>query len=349
MKSFKLKYPLLKLFWIIVITSCDNKENKNPLADKLQPAESEFSSVNSTIIENSVKIDTVYKDFTYEDYIGFYRFGMPLSEWNKSLAELDKNNIIKNLCKLNSTENSKFVYGSYQGFYELNQNDKTIEQGTGYYVKGLFENVKYHSDTVEILRLNGSSVNEPILIGIQIDFDINLSDINATINSILANDSLEFLAGSIPLVQNKCAITKEDFPIGMPDYILEENLNSALEKYKSNNNQNYSPSNSNSIPSSRRRRESFTSNFKILYSTKNYYMTVELDKTTSAIVQRSNEMNNFEILYIEDGYCNYKLTQNFFSKLQSGLNIEDYMTSEELTRHRQSIQTKRLIDEALNK
>jgi hypothetical protein len=351
MKSLKIKYPypLLKIFWIIMIASCDYNENKNASAEKLQSTESEINSLNSTITQESIKKDTVYKDFIYEEYIGFYRFGMTLSEWNKRLAELAKNKIITSLSKLNSTENPRFVYDSYQGFFELNQNDKTTEHGPGCYVRGLFEKVNYHQDTVEIFRLNGHAVNEPILIGIQIDFDINLSSFNEIVNSMIANDNLKFIAGSIPLVLNNHPVSKEDFPIGVPPDLIGENMNAAIEQYNSDNNPNRSLSSSFSNPAPRKRIESFNNYFKILYSTNNYYMTIEVEKTTSAFVQRSNEINNYEILFIEGGHCNYKLTQKKFSKTQSRLNIEDYMTREELTKYKQSIQTKKLIDEALNK
>jgi hypothetical protein len=253
---------------------------------------------------------------------------MTLSEWNKHLATLANDGIIKELSEIDfvTNETPYFIRGAYKGFLPVDNSDGFNKNRRGFHLIGLFSEPNAHNDTVEIFRLNNKIIDEPVLIGIQLDCDIPSSDIVEVIKIMVGKDNLDYVAGPNPITPNYDPLTAADFS----DPVAEHLGKFAKESGGSSSDENYVSNKSTS---------------KTLFQGRLFYSSIEVTESESAGVQRNSD---YKIISISNAYRNYKLTQKLFSRKQFKLNIEDYMTQTQLDNYNNSSKTKELIDKALH-
>lgn len=324
-----MKSNCLLIAFIYFFISCNDSTQTNNQTNKptTNLVDTTTATQPTTSNQQLIKQDTIYNDFFYEDTLrNGYRFGMTLSEWNKRLAILANDGVIKELSEIDFATSSNFVRGSYKGFIPIDKSDDINRKRIGFYLTGLFSTPSYHSDTVEIFRLNGKPINEPILIGIQLDCDVPYRDFAEVINIMVGKDNLEYVAGPDPMLPDNSPLTVEDFsdPVAesLGKFAKESGGSSSDEKYVSK-----------------------TRSTKTLFQGRFFYSSIEVVETDNASVQRNSD---YKIISMDNAYRNYTLTQKLFSKKQFNLNVEDYMTGTQLDNYKNSSTTKELIDKALH-
>src|SRR5882672_6538773 len=152
-----MKSNCLLIAFIYFFMSCNNltQTNNQPNKPTTNLVDTKTATDTTTFNQQPIKQETIYKDFFYEDTLrNGYRFGMTLSEWNKHLAVLANDGVIKELSEIEFATSPNFVRGSYKGFLPIDKSDDINRKRIGFYLTGLFSTPGYHRDTVEIFRLN---------------------------------------------------------------------------------------------------------------------------------------------------------------------------------------------------
>jgi hypothetical protein len=318
-KHYVISFVLITL---LVFSRCNehsNNQDENISTAKKDTAENN----NATSIK---KTDTIFKSYYYEDTLkNGYRFGMTVSGWNKQLAILAKSGFLSELAQMEFARYNDEVVGSYKGFYSEDKSGGDDNRKNGFYITGLFANPHSTDDTVEVFKLNNKIVNQPILIGIKLDFNIPYGRYADMISILLGRDNLMYKAGPDPILPNENPLSIEEFSDPVADYMS-----------KSAGASQKSPGEEKQIS-----KENTT---KTLFEGKRFYSIIEVKEIDRATVTRNSE---YKITSLKDGFRYYSLAETVYSKKQYDLKISDYMTDYQKQKIDKSSETKKLIDRAL--
>jgi hypothetical protein len=269
----------------------------------------------------------VYRDFHLENALrNGYRFGMTLSEWNKHLANLAENGTAKELSKVSIVDGpgSDLKIGSYKAFFPIDASDNIQRSREGFYICGLFAQPQSQDGADEVFRINGTVTDEPILIGIQVDCSIPDYRINGAIQAMVDKDELQPLAGGrLPYTTDE-PLDAIDFRDAVAEGIGRMNR----EMGKENDDERYAQ---------------MVLIDRTLLQSPLFYCVLELTETRRAEVVRNGD---YRVQFISNAYRSYHLVQKIYSKKQSNLDIEKYMTPDERQNYQSTNETRKLIEEA---
>lgn len=314
----------------LLIFSC--QEQPTVAADDIPEVNNEPQLADSSATSaqtDPVQIRPVkYHDFHLEKNVlrNGYQFGMLLSEWNKHLASLAEKGIAKELSKVEVAygQDKYLTIGSYRAFFPVDTSMGIQSSRQGFFISGLFASPKSYGDTVEVFRINGQETDQPVLIGIQVDCAIPDYRINEAIQAMVDKDELERLAGGrLPYATN-APLEVSDF-----DDAVSASLAELDEKLGKKNNDD------------KRVQTGLTD--RSLLQCPRFYAVIELYEQRSADVVRGTD---YRVRYISNAYRTYHLVQRIYSKTQSNLNIEEYMTVDELENYKNASETRKLIEQA---
>ncbi len=321
---------------MVFIISCNNDKNiyDNTVSNQ---------QIQTTFIEQHK--DTIYKTFFREEPTKYGTFGMTVSEWNKNLALLAQKGILKELKELNFSEYSN--YTSQQGTYDGKIYEGYLPYYNGEYnyqftIRGIFTFPNVYKDTVIIYLRDKQNITDGVLIGIQIRLFLG----NATLCKYQEiNQIHEFISGNLKyLAGDKLTKFKRPEP-------ENSELLLSLRHLSDNDKQpiwNHT--------------DDFTGNFHYrgLYEYEDFFSEYNLTITTMG-----TEICDVETVYkgdkmyyvdkpisIKNYSCYYSfLQQTVYSKRQSGIRVEDYMTDyekKEITdKKKKKSETENLINKEL--
>lgn len=343
LNSIFLNFVLL----FISLISCNNKNPKPYDNDNesLSVVDTSFVHVNVNTTETAV-LDTVFKDYFYEEILNYgYRFGMPLTEWNKNLATLTKNGEVSELSELtfasersdNLLPNINLVEGSYQGFIPVDKSENPNKRG--FLIKGLFSIAKSDNKSIEVFRLNKRKIKEPILIGVRAEVFSPDSEIKDVINIMIAKDNLQFITGDNILVIDDKPLTVADFSSESSIGKMEKGFHDFAHTKRDGTSDGVSfeidPNkyeNRHSLRTALFQNDLFISKI----------MVIETDKTLTTR-NRDNE-----IIGINNSNRKFKLYQEIYSKKQYKIDKTAIMTREQKEEYDKSSETQKLMNKALN-
>lgn len=269
----------------------------------------------------------VYRDFHLENSLrNGYQFGMTLSQWNKHLAGLAENGAAKELSKVNFVDGpgTDLKIGSYKAFFPIDASDNIQRSREGFYISGLFASPKSRDGADEVFRINGTETDEPILIGVQVDCNIPDYRINGAIQAMVDKDGLQRLAGGrLPYTTDE-PLEVRDFQDAVDEVFGKMNRDMG----KENGDEKYA-------------QRSLID--RTLLQSPLFYCVLELTETRRAEVVRDAD---YRVQFISNAYRTYHLVQKIYSKKQSNLDIEKYMTPDELQNYQNTNETRKLIEEA---
>lgn len=319
MKNKKTQISLFIIFLVsIIYLACNNSV---PVETRNEPA-------TSPVTEQKRVPHTTYHEYFHEDTLRYgIRFGMTVTEWNKLFARLAKNNTVKELSNTNASakENPYSIYKAFRAFVPFDNSEGINRERNGFYISGLFITTEYKQDTVQIFKLDNRIIDESILIGIQIDYDVPTQEIKEVLNILIEKDQLDYIAGPRNFNLSYAPLAVSDFK----DPVEASMLKFAKEHGGSSSSDNYS---------------SKTLTQTALFEGRLFNSSIELTETRNASVMRNTD---YEIYAINDAYRTYQLKQRLFSKKQFKLDIEQFMTLEQRKNFENSKETDRLIQSTL--
>jgi len=294
---------------------------------------------------NVKKKDTVYKDFPLGSSLKYGRIGMSVPEWNKNLALLAKNGVVKQLKELNFSDYAG--YTSQQGIYNGNIYEGYIPYFNGEYsyqfvIRGIFVFPRMQNDTVIVYLRDHQPINDGLLVGIQIRLFLGEASLcrYQDINQIheFQSGNMNYLAGDKLPKFKKPELERDGFMLRLKH--LSDNDKQPMWKHEDNLSGN--------------------TNYRCLYELDDFY-----SEYSFSIQKMGTEVCDVETVYKGDkmyqvdkpiAIKNYEwdysfLQQTIYSKKYSGLKVEDYMTDDEkkgITEKKKSkSETEDLINKAL--
>ena len=330
--------PILFCFTL----SCNDANNGINTNSKFDTSKQVVPAPADTVHSLTSKKDTIYTEIYLEDSLKNYgHFGATISEWNKRLAILAQDGIVRDL------EESS---GVYKGFIKFS------ESSGGFYITGKFRFPRQSDDTVEYFMRNNIMLHEGVLIGIQLETQIRDEDIEPVLSSMIGNDDLKYLAGyKIPAIKLAPPVMS-DFGYRVGEAYNESFLANNLGESPANG---YHDINANS-----------SSSYLSIYEGRLFYSVFYLDENITGTLtcfcsrERSetptynsstgrNEYKDYlidritSIRNLKREYGN--LTQTIWSKKQAGIRVENFYTVEQKAKVSKQSKTESLIDKALSK
>lgn len=309
----------------ILSSGCQEQSiDVNPTDDEI--AATVDTTVLATVPQKPIR-NVIYRDFKLESSLrNGYQFGMTVTEWNKHLAKIASVGIGKELSKVTylGGPGTDLQLGSYRLFLPVDESENIQRSREGFYISGLFATPKNTDETNEVFRINGQVTDEPVLIGIQLDCNIPNYRINGVIQAMVEKDELQLLAGGrLPSTTDE-PLEADDFR----DVFVEGFGKMNREAGKVNDDET---------------RAEMGSTSRTLLQCPRFYSILELTETRRAEVIRDSE---YRVRSINNAYRSYHLVQKIYSKTQSSLDIEKYMTPDELQNYQNARETRDLIEAA---
>jgi hypothetical protein len=264
-------------------------------------------------------IDTIVTDIYYERPLKEnFTFGVTVSEWNMDLANQTKEGVFD---KLNT------VYLESQDYYIINalkayiyQDKSNINSRYGTEITGLFIKQKVSNTSVEIFKRDNSTIEQPILFGLEKKISIPISDYKSLINRIISENQLVHIAGYLPQLPLVFEITKEDF---------DDPVVNGLDKFSN-------------APTSKLSEQKSVN--KALFQNDKIYVLIETTVSKRAFINRNSE---YEVTSIEKPSSDYTFIVRFLSKRYKNISPIDYMNDEQKRRFNDSMNTINIINQTL--
>jgi hypothetical protein len=298
----------------ITLFSCDNSKKNDDYksGELIRP----FPENTPPVIPN---IDTIVTDIYYERPLKEnFTFGVTVSEWNMDLANQTKDGVFD---KLNT------VYLESQDYYITNalkahiyQDKSNINSRYGTEITGLFIKQKVSNTSVEIFKRDNSTIEQPILFGLEKKISIPISDYKSLINRIISENQLVHIAGYLPQLPVVYEITKEDF---------DDPVVNGLDKF------------SNAPTSKLSEQKSIN---KALFQNDKIHVVIETIVLRRAFINRNSE---YEVTSIEKPSSDYTFIVRFLSKRYKNISPIDYMNDEQKRRFNDSMNTINIINQTL--
>jgi hypothetical protein len=350
----KLKSTLLI---ILFFTACNSD---NPAKSDTENTGIQTESSDTTLYQTEKAQDTIESNIFLEKISNTLgNFGVTVSEWNKHLAQLAKDNVVNNLDKTSSTfyyyphinSSSKKEFLSDRSYTDVYEADLTLGDNLFMKINGIFR-FPINNDTFEVFSRDHFRLKEPVLVGIK--FDYYFKQGNSLSSTIIPSDwidhiidliktnstSFEYVAGDI--------ITSfdngYDYNSYYKSYLLSAHspVGRAVDSFygKSTNVPLYHEHNLNS-----------QSKYTTLYKTDNYFSIINVTYTIEAeLKSRFKNGSNLDCELISAGNerSYYYLTNIILSKKQCGINTSDFYSDSQNNYLERNNKQQQLIDKALN-
>lgn len=322
---FKSNYSLIFVIgFFTLLSSCDNNDTSE-ISSAVEVYKEPYRS------KPKVEEKIVYRDFFLEQPLenGFC-FGMLLSEWNKKLALFAKEGVLSGLTDkprmfyfpMDIPVSTRVSSNNYNYYYTDDSYLGSFNSiGDKYSVLGIFT-----ERNSELFRRNNVEINQPVLVGIKFKYFVDQSNVLTKIDNLIKDENLIYVAGSYPIINKPISPSefgfnlKDSYAVYLGGKEKEEVCNKVNLFYSKNEN--------------------------VLFENEKYYAVIEVNIKTHARVIRDN---NCEIYSILSGERKFYFTKTIFSKKQSRLNIEDYLTIEQKNKIKREIEYEKKKKELIKK
>jgi hypothetical protein len=345
----------VKLIIILIFTACNSGNPPKSVTENTIPQ----TESSDTILYQPEKVqDTIESNIFLEKISNTLgNFGVTVSEWNKHLAQLAKDNVVNNLDKTSSTfsysshSNSKKEFLSDRLYTDVYEADLKLGDNLFMKINGIFR-FPINNDTFEVFSRDNFRLKEPVLVGIKFDYyfkqDNSLSStiipsdwIDHLIDLIKTNStSFEYVAGDI--------ITSfdngYDYNSYYQSYLLSAHspVSRAVDSFYGK---------STNVPLYHEHKLNSQSKYTTLYKTDNYFSILNVTHTIEAeLNSRFKYGSNLdcELISASNERSYYYLTNIILSKKQSGINTSDFYSDSQNNDLESNNKQQQLIDKALN-
>ncbi len=309
----------------------------------------------TTLLPHVTVEDTIVSNIFLENISNtFGNFGVTISEWNKHLAMLAKNNEVINLNESGSTfyysfdNNTKKILSEniYSKVYEA---DLSINDNLLIKINGIFRFPIRYSDTFEVFLRKNIPLSEPILVGIK--FDYYLKTNNSHFSSSIPYDWID------PLIVNiKKSSNNIEYVAGeeVSSFNNGTDYNSYYNSYLSNIHNPMTrvidslSGKSTNIPMFHQHILNSKSEYSTLYKTDNYFSIINVKHLIDADLNcrfQNGSISDCKLISADNESSYYYLSNIWLSKKQSGINTSDFYSESQ----KNSIERKNKQEELINK
>jgi hypothetical protein len=301
--------------------------------------------------------DTIVSNIFFENISNtFGNFGVTISEWNKHLAMLAKNNEVINLNESGSTfyysfDNNTKNFLSENIYSKVYEADLPFDDNLLIKINGIFRFPINYSDTFEVFLRENIRLSEPVLVGIKLNYYLKQN--NSHLSSIIPGNWMELLIGMIENDKNNFEYVAgekissfnngNDYKSYYNSYILDAHnpIKRGLDSLfgRSTNEPMYHQHKLNS-----------KSKYSTLYKTDNYFSIINVEHKIEADLNcsfKNGSNSDCELISADNENSYYFLSEIWLSKKQSGINTNDFYTESQKNSLERKNKQKELINKAL--